>query len=138
MTYGILASQSCLLTKIAHALQEKTKKAYTVDRLSDHLKDGINCNHMTLPCKVSHRILSLGGTFVLPPPGFEAASIFCPNLLAEVGAVCLVVAEEKPYGLSKGAVRAALKISLGSNGMGVSSSSALRRVSWFSGSRVMR
>ena len=42
MTYGILASQSCLLTKIAHALQEKTKKAYTVDRLSDHLKDGIN------------------------------------------------------------------------------------------------
>ena len=42
MTYGILASQSCLLTKIAHALQEKTKKAYMVDRLSDHLKDGIN------------------------------------------------------------------------------------------------
>lgn len=42
MTYGILASQSCLLTKIAHALQEKTKKAYTVDRLSNHLKDGIN------------------------------------------------------------------------------------------------
>lgn len=42
MTYGILASQNCLLTKIAHALQEKTKKAYTVDRLSNHLKDGIN------------------------------------------------------------------------------------------------
>ena len=46
MTYGILASQSCLLTKIAHALQEKTKKAYTVDRLSDHLKDGVNAKAM--------------------------------------------------------------------------------------------
>ena len=40
MTYGILASQSCLLSKIAHALQEDQKKIYTVDRLSGHLKDG--------------------------------------------------------------------------------------------------
>ena len=47
MTYGILASQSCLLTKISHALQEKTKKAYTVDRLSDHLKGGINVKAMS-------------------------------------------------------------------------------------------
>lgn len=46
MMYGILASQSCLLTKIAHALQEKTKKAYTVDRLPDHLKDGVNVKAM--------------------------------------------------------------------------------------------
>ena len=30
MTYGILASQSWLLAKIAHALQEETKKAYGV------------------------------------------------------------------------------------------------------------
>ena len=48
MTYGILASQSCLLTKIAHALQEKTKKAYTVDRLSDHLKDGVNAKAVSV------------------------------------------------------------------------------------------
>ena len=41
MTYGILASQSCLLTKIAQSLQEDEKKIYTVDRLSDHLMDGI-------------------------------------------------------------------------------------------------
>ena len=27
MTYGILASQSCLLTKIAHALQEKNEES---------------------------------------------------------------------------------------------------------------
>ena len=30
MTYGILASQGWLLAKIAHALQEETKKAYGV------------------------------------------------------------------------------------------------------------
>ena len=42
MTYGILASQSCLLTRIAQTLQEDEKKIYTVDRLSDHLMDGIN------------------------------------------------------------------------------------------------
>ena len=40
MVYGIVASQSCLLTKISQRLQEKTKKAYTVDRLSDHLAKG--------------------------------------------------------------------------------------------------
>ena len=37
MLYGIVASQSCLLTKISQRLQEDTKKRYTVDRLSDHL-----------------------------------------------------------------------------------------------------
>lgn len=42
MTYGILASQSCLLTRISQTLQEDEKKIYTVDRLSDHLMDGIN------------------------------------------------------------------------------------------------
>ena len=41
MLYGIVASQSCLLTKISQRLQEKVKKCYTVDRLSDHLSRGI-------------------------------------------------------------------------------------------------
>ncbi len=41
MTYGIVVSQSCLLTRIAQQLQENTKKIYTVDRLSDHLAKGI-------------------------------------------------------------------------------------------------
>ena len=41
MTYGIVASQSCLLTQISQRLQENTKKRYTVDRLSDHLSKGI-------------------------------------------------------------------------------------------------
>ncbi|MGM9549161.1 MAG: hypothetical protein ACI3V5_04890 [Faecousia sp.] len=41
MTYGIVASKSCLLTLISQRLQENTKKRYTVDRLSDHLARGI-------------------------------------------------------------------------------------------------
>ncbi len=41
MTYGIVVSQSCLLTHIAQRLQEDEKKIYTVDRLSDHLNRGI-------------------------------------------------------------------------------------------------
>ena len=37
MLYGILASKSCLLSGIAHTLQESTRKINTVDRLSQHL-----------------------------------------------------------------------------------------------------
>ena len=40
MLYGILASKSCLLSGIAHALQESTRKINTVDRLSQHLVKG--------------------------------------------------------------------------------------------------
>lgn len=41
MLYGVVASQSCLLTQISQRLQEDIKKRYTVDRLSDHLSKGI-------------------------------------------------------------------------------------------------
>lgn len=42
MTYGILASQSCLLTDIADSLLEPSKKINVVDRLSSHLERGIS------------------------------------------------------------------------------------------------
>ena len=47
MTYGIVASKSCLLTQISQRLQENTKKRYTVDRLSDHLAHGISEETLT-------------------------------------------------------------------------------------------
>ena len=83
MTYGILASQSCLLTKIAHALQEKTKKAYTVDRLSDHLKDGVNVNAMDAYLNyvrkmvLSEPVVHIDDSDVIKPDGyhFEALGI---------------------------------------------------------------
>ena len=40
ITYGMLASGSCLLTDIADQLHESTKKINTVDRLSRHLEKG--------------------------------------------------------------------------------------------------
>ena len=40
MTYGILASQSCLLTDIADQLHEPSKKVNVVERLSRHLEKG--------------------------------------------------------------------------------------------------
>ena len=40
ITYGILASGSCLLTDIADQLHEPSKKINTVDRLSRHLEKG--------------------------------------------------------------------------------------------------
>ncbi len=41
ITYGILASGSCLLTDVADQLHEPSKKINTVDRLSRHLEKGI-------------------------------------------------------------------------------------------------
>ena len=41
MTYGMLASQSCLLTDIVDQLHEDSKKINVVDRLSRHLEKGI-------------------------------------------------------------------------------------------------
>lgn len=41
ITYGILASKSCLLTDITDQLHEPIKKLHTVDRLSAHLEKGV-------------------------------------------------------------------------------------------------
>ena len=41
MTYGMLASESCLLTDISDKLHEKAKKKNTVERLTKHLGNGI-------------------------------------------------------------------------------------------------
>lgn len=41
MTYGMLASQSCLLTDIVDQLHENSKKVNSVERLTRHLNKGI-------------------------------------------------------------------------------------------------
>jgi hypothetical protein len=41
MTYGILASGSCLLTDVVDRLHEKSKKVNSVERLSRHLNKGV-------------------------------------------------------------------------------------------------
>lgn len=42
MIYGISKSKDILLSNIAEALNENTKKAYTIDRLSDNLANDLN------------------------------------------------------------------------------------------------
>ncbi len=44
MTYGILASNSCLLTDIVDQLHEQTKKVNSVERLTRHLNKGTDPN----------------------------------------------------------------------------------------------
>ncbi len=44
MTYGILASGSCLLTDIVDQLHEQTKKINSVERLTRHLNKGTDPN----------------------------------------------------------------------------------------------
>ena len=41
MLYGMLGSGSCLLSEIAHALHEESRKINVVDRLSQHLAKGV-------------------------------------------------------------------------------------------------
>lgn len=83
MTYGILASQSCLLTRISQTLQEDEKKIYTVDRLSDHLMDGINplaqVSYLQYVRKMtpSEPVIHIDDSDVVKPEGyhFEALGI---------------------------------------------------------------
>ncbi len=42
MTYGMLASGSCLLTDIVDQLHENSKKVNSVERLTRHLNNGIS------------------------------------------------------------------------------------------------
>ena len=42
MTYGMLASRSCLLTDVVDQLREDSKKVNSVERLTRHLNNGIS------------------------------------------------------------------------------------------------
>lgn len=42
MTYGMLASRSCLLTDVVDQLHEDSKKVNSVERLTRHLNNGIS------------------------------------------------------------------------------------------------
>ena len=81
MLYGIVASQSCLLTQISQRLQENTKKRYTVDRLSEHLARGIGDEELgaylqyvkkTTPCEP---VIHIDDSDVVKPEGYHFASL---------------------------------------------------------------
>ena len=57
MQYGILASKSCVLSEVAHALQEDNRKINVVDRLSRHLAKGTPQAAMNAYLKLVRRLL---------------------------------------------------------------------------------
>ena len=57
MQYGMLASKSCLLSEIAHALQDNSRKINVVDRLSRHLSKGTPQAAMNAYLRLVRRML---------------------------------------------------------------------------------
>ncbi len=83
MTYGILASESCLLTDIVDTLHEKTKKVNAVERLTRHLNKGTSAkasrSYLSLIKKwvPSEPVIHIDDSDVVKPDGykFEALGI---------------------------------------------------------------
>ena len=77
MLYGILGSSSCLLSKVAHTLQENTKKINTVDRLSQHLAKGTPKAALAAYLKLARRmvpsepIVYIDDSDVIKPEGYH-------------------------------------------------------------------
>ena len=77
MTYGILASQSCLLTDIVDSLLEPSKKINVVDRLSSHLERGIsdilwdNYRSLIKHWTPSEPVIHIDDSDVVKPDGYK-------------------------------------------------------------------
>ena len=77
MLYGILASRSCLLSEIAHSLQENTRKINVVDRLSQHLAKGTPSTAQIAYLKIVRQMLPSEPTVyiddsdVIKPEGYH-------------------------------------------------------------------
>ena len=83
MTYGMLASQSCLLTNIFDQLHENSKKVNSVERLTRHLNKGIpkdaQKSYLTFVRTMvsSNPIIHIDDSDVIKPEGrkFEALGL---------------------------------------------------------------
>lgn len=83
MTYGMLASQSCLLTNIVDQLHENSKKVNSVERLTRHLNKGIpkdaQKSYLTFVRTMvsSNPIIHIDDSDVIKPEGrrFEALGL---------------------------------------------------------------
>jgi hypothetical protein len=81
MNYGILASNSCLLTDIADQLHEPSRKINIVDRLSRHLTKGIPrdalASYLLLVKKwcPRHPVIHIDDSDVVKPDGYKFESL---------------------------------------------------------------
>lgn len=77
ITYGMLASQSCLLTDIVDQLHETSKKINVVDRLSKHLEKGVSTDaqnaylHYVKKLVSSDHIIHIDDSDVIKPSGYK-------------------------------------------------------------------
>lgn len=81
MAYGILASGSCLLTDVADALHEDSKKINIVDRLSRHLGGGIPPEALSAYLSMVRQwapdepVIHIDGSDIVKPEGRKFESI---------------------------------------------------------------
>ena len=71
ITYGMLASGSCLLTDVCDQLHEPSKKINAVDRLSRHLEKGVSAYGFSLFKTFAHR----AGVLNYNPPALRVVII---------------------------------------------------------------
>ena len=77
MVYGMLASESCLLTDITDQLHENTKKVNSVERLTRHLNKGIPSaaqkSYLSTVCKLvpSQPVIHIDDSDVVKPDGYK-------------------------------------------------------------------
>ena len=81
MNYGMLASNSCLLTDIVDQLHERSQKINSVDRLSRHLskgtpKDALNAylDNIKKWCP-AHPVIHIDDSDVVKPNGYKFESL---------------------------------------------------------------
>ena len=81
MTYGMLASKSCLLTDIVDQLHENSKKVNSVERLTRHLNKGVpetalnsylSCLHKWVP---ADPVIHIDDSDVVKPDGHKFESL---------------------------------------------------------------
>ena len=81
ITYGMLASQSCLLTDVVDQLHEDSKKINIVDRLSRHLDKGIPAKaavsylQMLKKWVPSEPVIHIDDSDVVKPDGYKFESL---------------------------------------------------------------
>lgn len=81
ITYGILASGSCLLTDVADQLHEDSRKINTVDRLSRHLGTGIPAKAASAYLQTvkkwipSEPVIHIDDSDVVKPDGYKFESL---------------------------------------------------------------
>ena len=77
MTYGMLASSSCLLTDIVDQLHEDSKKVNSVERLTRHLNKGVPVKALKLYLNTirkwvpSEPVIHIDDSDVVKPDGYK-------------------------------------------------------------------